>query len=101
MKAPLLPACPYPKLKRSSGHVAGRAFLRGCLSGLSLFKRGQPVKKGLGGNPGKPEKDLGKDKLLPVGLFWLLSLYLVRFKIVYNATIAMVRVFPNKKQKPI
>ena len=30
---------PYPKLKRPSSHVAGRAFLYDCLSGLPLFKR--------------------------------------------------------------
>ena len=31
-------AYPYPKLKRPSGHVAGRAFLRSYLADLSLFK---------------------------------------------------------------
>ena len=55
-------ACPYPKLKRPLGYVAGRAFLRGCLFDLPLFKRGQPAKKGLCVTSGKSEKDLGKDK---------------------------------------
>ena len=62
-------ACPYPKLKRPSGHMAGRAFLRGCLSGQPLSKRGQPAKKGLCVTSGKAEKDLGKDKTKQVGVF--------------------------------
>jgi hypothetical protein len=40
-------ACPYPKLKRPSGQVAGRAFLRDWLSGLPLFKRDKLAKKGI------------------------------------------------------
>ena len=31
-------ACPCPKLKRPSGHMAGRTFLRGCPSVLPLLK---------------------------------------------------------------
>ena len=69
-KAPTGGPCPYPKLKRPSGHVARRAFLRGCLAGLSLFKRGQPAKKGLGVTSEKLEKDLGKDKAV-AGAFLL------------------------------
>ena len=42
--------------------MAKRAFLRGCLLDLPLFKRGQPAKKGLCVTSGKLEKDLGKDK---------------------------------------
>ena len=62
-KAPSEPlACPYPKLKHPSGHVAGRVFLRGCLADLPLFKRGQPAEKSLCITSGKTEKDLGKDK---------------------------------------
>ena len=57
--------------------MAGRAFLRGCLSGLSLFKRGQPAEKGLGVASGKSEKVLGKDKLLVrPGLLLVLESYL-------------------------
>jgi hypothetical protein len=47
--------------------MAGRAFLRGCLAGLPLFKRGEPAKKGLGITSGKSEKVLGKDKAFPAG----------------------------------
>ena len=71
-KAPTGGPCPYPKLKRPSGHVARRAFLRGCLAGLSLFKRGQPAKKGLGVTSEKLEKDLGKDKTGGPGAFRLM-----------------------------
>ena len=56
------PPHPYPKLKRPSGHVAGRAFLYDCLFGLPFFKTGQPAEKGLCITSGKSEKDLGKDK---------------------------------------
>jgi hypothetical protein len=68
-KAPAGQACPYPKLKRPSGHAAGRAFLRGCLADLPLFKRGQPAKKGFDVTSEKLEKDLGKDKPIRRGFF--------------------------------
>jgi len=42
--------------------MAGRAFWRGWLSNLPLFKQSQPAKKGLGANLRKSEKDLGKEK---------------------------------------
>ena len=59
-----------PKTKRPSAHVAGRAFLRGCLSDLALFKRGQSAKKVLYITSEKSEKVLGKDKTASVRAFW-------------------------------
>ena len=66
-------ACPYPKLKRPSSPVSGRAFLCGCLSNWPLFKWVQPARNGLVLTLREVGKDLGKDKPATGGAFCFLS----------------------------
>ncbi|MDQ2772141.1 MAG: hypothetical protein M3Y54_16770 [Bacteroidota bacterium] len=70
-KSPAGRACPYPKLKRPSSHVAGRAFLRSRQPDLLLFQGVRLDEKALGFTSVRSGKDLGKDKLFQwkAGLF--------------------------------
>ena len=67
-KDPAWQAYRYPKLKRPSGHVAGRAFLRGCYP-VCRFSSGVIQQKRVFIISLKPEKDLGEDRLGKRGLF--------------------------------